>query len=190
MAQGDDSDNSGFEQGMSNFYPNTTFLQPPGHVHAMVASSWQPNAVVATINSTASPLQADFWGSHWNNTVTVSAATSDDGKLVVVRLHSNNTASLSMGIDFIGGSTVASVQDAYVLAVGNGGDFMTTVNTAAFPNLVAPHNATIVLGNPNPNPNSNNTPVMLRKGTGPVGASHASLTMPPHSFLTATFLLN
>lgn len=37
------------DQGMSFFPPNMTWLQPPGHVHAMVARSWLPLAVNVTV---------------------------------------------------------------------------------------------------------------------------------------------
>jgi len=42
-------DEIGFTQGLASFLPNGTFLQPPGHVHAMVSSSWQPNALATTV---------------------------------------------------------------------------------------------------------------------------------------------
>ena len=34
-----------FDQGMSFFLPNMSWLQPPGHVHAMIAKSWLPIGV-------------------------------------------------------------------------------------------------------------------------------------------------
>lgn len=73
----------GFDQGLSFFLPNMTWLQPPGHVHAMVTKTWQPNAV--TVNATvASP---------WLST---SAQVSNDGKVLVVQLV-NSVASASPG---------------------------------------------------------------------------------------------
>ena len=34
-----------FDQGISFFLPNMTWLQPPGYVHAMITATWQPNAL-------------------------------------------------------------------------------------------------------------------------------------------------
>ena len=51
MAQGDNYDEIGFTQGLASFLPNTTFLQPPGWVHAMVASTFQPNGLAVNLTS-------------------------------------------------------------------------------------------------------------------------------------------
>lgn len=40
-----------FDQGISFFLPNASWLQPPGHVHAMVHSSWQPSALNVTVKT-------------------------------------------------------------------------------------------------------------------------------------------
>ena len=46
-----------FDQGISFFLPNMTWLQPPGHVHAMVAASFQPNALSTRVGYAYAPLQ-------------------------------------------------------------------------------------------------------------------------------------
>merc|ERR550514_1433840 len=66
-----------FDQGISFFLPNMTWIQPPGYVHAIIASTWQPNGLEA------SPRVA--YNSP-NETVGASAQASDDGKTVVVRI--------------------------------------------------------------------------------------------------------
>mmetsp|Transcript_6041 Transcript_6041/g.16963 ORF Transcript_6041/g.16963 Transcript_6041/m.16963 type:complete len:318 (+) Transcript_6041:130-1083(+) len=38
-----------FDQGLSMFLPNTTFLQPPGHVHAMVASTYRHHGLKTVV---------------------------------------------------------------------------------------------------------------------------------------------
>jgi hypothetical protein len=38
-----------FDQGISFFLPNMTWLQPPGYVHKMFADTWQPNALNVTV---------------------------------------------------------------------------------------------------------------------------------------------
>eukprot|EP00117_Sycon_ciliatum_P036358 scpid35682/ scgid27380/ len=37
------------DQGISFFLPNMTWLQPPGYVHALISSAWQPNAAVSMV---------------------------------------------------------------------------------------------------------------------------------------------
>jgi hypothetical protein len=56
----------GFDQGISFFLPNMTWLQPPGYVHQMIKKTWQPNAYAVELSPTTSPLVA-------------SAQVSDDG---------------------------------------------------------------------------------------------------------------
>ena len=36
------------DQGLAFFLPNATWLQPPGHVHAIVNQTWQPNNLKLT----------------------------------------------------------------------------------------------------------------------------------------------
>ena len=40
----------GFDQGVSFFLPNMTWLQPPGYVHQMIKDSWQPNVPVVSMD--------------------------------------------------------------------------------------------------------------------------------------------
>jgi len=40
-----------FDQAISFFLPNMTWLQPPGHVHAMITESWQPSVIASNITS-------------------------------------------------------------------------------------------------------------------------------------------
>jgi len=64
------------DQGLIFFLPNMTWLQPPGYVHAMVSSSWQP---VARNFVTAGNCTGSSFGS-------VSVQASDDGHTLVIRL--------------------------------------------------------------------------------------------------------
>jgi alpha-L-arabinofuranosidase len=45
-----------FDQAISFFLPNMTWLQPPGHVHAMIHRTWQPRALNTTQKGTAPPV--------------------------------------------------------------------------------------------------------------------------------------
>ena len=52
-----------FDQAISFFLPNMTWLQPPGHVHAMITDSWQPVVVNATAALTP-PGPVPSWTTH------------------------------------------------------------------------------------------------------------------------------
>merc|ERR1712000_557880 len=60
-----------FDQGISFFLPNMTWLQPPGHVHAMIKDTWQPNNLDSVQLAGATSGQS------------ASAQRSADGKTVV-----------------------------------------------------------------------------------------------------------
>ena len=71
-----------------------------GHVHAMISSSWLPNALNVTWESSDVEVhRRDKWGSAWNSSVSVSAAVSENKHEVVVRLLSNLTTPVEFHID-------------------------------------------------------------------------------------------
>lgn len=70
FCMGDSTDFDSWDQGISFFLPNMTWLQPPGYVHQMVDSTWQPNGL-------------NVMGAGSDSTF--SAQKSDDGKTVVLR---------------------------------------------------------------------------------------------------------
>ena len=80
MAASNDFDD--WDQGMSFFLPNASFLQPPGLVHMLIDQTWQPNA-----------LQVDVPSGVWNGAEPelhpanslFSAQKSVDGKTLVLR---------------------------------------------------------------------------------------------------------
>lgn len=51
--------------------PNMTWLQPPGYVHAMITSSWQPNVVNASVNAHTAP---PVWTTHVGKALTCSGS--------------------------------------------------------------------------------------------------------------------
>jgi alpha-L-arabinofuranosidase len=162
MQQADLSDEIGFTQGMASFMPNATFLQPPGHVHAMISDSWQPNALATTLSGPRAAEAPDAWGSRWNNTITVSSAISDAKDLVVVRVHSNSTTPVAVQIK-LGDRADLPTANATVIAAPS----LWSVNTVAAQDTVRP------------------TPMAVKAG-GAVGAGSLELTMPPHSFATVS----
>jgi alpha-N-arabinofuranosidase len=93
--------NEGFanDQGLSFSLPNTTWLQPPGWVHAMVSESWQPLAV----NVSLSPGCASLNLSRGD----ISASASEDGRSVTVRVVNGGPAALALSVTMAGGGAAA-----------------------------------------------------------------------------------
>ena len=80
MASSNDFDD--WDQGMSFFLPNMTWLQPPGYVHQMIDQTWQPDALKVEVgrnngSGTQPPL-------HPPNSL-FSAQKSADGRTLVLR---------------------------------------------------------------------------------------------------------
>lgn len=115
-----------WDQGLSFFLPNMTFLQPPGVVHSLMSSVWSKNALA--VNVTAGDL-------HWFSS---AAQISDDGTRVNVML-----ANLDYGVSTnyatitLLGFTPAPAADLYVVAEpGTGPVNSTAGNTPANPTYV------------------------------------------------------
>ena len=93
--------NSGFanDQGLIFYLPNTTWLQPPAHVHAMITESWQPHSANFTLGSGCSSLNVSAGD--------VSAAVSADGQAASVRIVNEGAAPLTVKVS-IGGDRAAA----------------------------------------------------------------------------------
>ena len=85
FCMGDATDFDSWDQGISFFLPNSTWLQPPGYVHQMIDQTWQPSALNVTAVATQSgqPLGSPV----------VSAQKSTDGKTLVMRYVNFGSAS-------------------------------------------------------------------------------------------------
>merc|ERR1712130_596236 len=66
-----------FDQGISFFLPNMTWLQPPGYVHQMISDTWQPLAVQTILDPATAPGP--------NSKYSISAAKAKNGSKCVVR---------------------------------------------------------------------------------------------------------
>lgn len=87
-----------FDQGISFFLPNGTWLQPPGYVHSMVTAAWQPNAAWVTIESGgANPNGGAVYSA--------SAQVSDDGSALTIQIVNNNNGAGSVTLNLLGGFT-------------------------------------------------------------------------------------
>ena len=60
-----------FDQAISFFLPNMSWLQPPGHVHAMVTASWQPRVIASRIAPPDTPPPG--WRTFVNRSLTCSS---------------------------------------------------------------------------------------------------------------------
>jgi alpha-L-arabinofuranosidase len=115
--------NEGFlnDQGLAFSLPNMTWLQPPGHVHAMIAKTWLPLAADFAVSGNCSRRL---------RVGDVSAQASADGRRAVVRVLNRADApadlSVSMGL-------ASSVQYSTIA-----GPDLQASNTPADPEKVVP----------------------------------------------------
>lgn len=114
-----------WDQGLSFFLPNATWLQPPGAVHALFSDTWLGNALA--VNVTAGG--ALFAG---------AAQMAADGSRVAVQLVNRdfgvaaNTVAISLA-----GFAPAAAADLYIIAEPGAGAVNSTAgNTAARPDYI------------------------------------------------------
>jgi cytochrome P450 len=135
-----------FLQGLAFFLPNMTWLQPPGHVHAMISQSWQPLAVNFSLSS-GCPTSLNVSAGD------VSVAASQDGSLASVRIVNDAAAELHVSVVMTpsgvsdplaaaSGTAVASVLQGSACAQNASFPYVsehtTCANTPAQPDLFAP----------------------------------------------------
>lgn len=112
-----------YDQGITFFLPNMTWIQPPGYVHQMITNTWQPNGVGVSSPCTGSQCRA-------------SAELSDDGKTLALRFvnHSPTTQDVKISLQgFIASSQVTVLQIS-----GQLGD----ANPPGNPTLISPTSVT------------------------------------------------
>lgn len=91
-----------FDQGISFFLPNATWLQPPGHVHALFSRFTGPGALAAASSQPH---------------LTASAQLSADGATLFVQLVNSNSASAPANVTLaLAGFAPAASVDVYTLA--------------------------------------------------------------------------
>lgn len=111
-----------WDQGISFFLPSgyMSWLQPPGHVHAMIAQTWADTTVQATFNSSQS--------------FPFSAHITTNGSQVVLR--AVNTAAADQPVTIGFSNLVLSGSNATVWTLT--GASSSDDNTLSFPNKVTP----------------------------------------------------
>jgi len=130
-------DDDGFTQGLITFLPNATFLQPPGYVHSMIASSWQPLGLNVSWSADGGG-GTDRRGSRWNATYSASAARSANGRTVVIRLLSHATTPTTVSFTLLGRRRAMKSTAATYVATTLAAPALDAINTAAEPLGVAP----------------------------------------------------
>lgn len=134
-----------FDQGLSFFLPNATWLQPPGVVHSMIDQTWQPNALRVDVPNPPSGV----WGSQLRQSENASsdhsvfsAQKSDDGKTLVLRFVNTRyrlasiAPATTLKVHLTGGMEHASFTSATMWVLSSTDP--QAANTAGQPTRVAP----------------------------------------------------
>ena len=109
----------GFDQGIAFFLPNQTWLQPPGHVHAMIKDHWLPMGVAATLAPPTPPGATALYSA--------SAAASYDASTVVLRYANSGVEAQALAVTIDGEAaplptTVVQISDPDLLNANPAGD--------------------------------------------------------------------
>ena len=83
-----------WDQSLSMFLPNMTWLQPPGHVHAMITATWAQATLASAVSAGGS--QAPF-----------AAQRTADGKTLVLRVVNSGAGALPLQVALAGPAVVA-----------------------------------------------------------------------------------
>ena len=125
-----------YDQGISFFLPNATWLQPPGYVHQMITQTWGDVGLAVSIDG----LTTQDGGIYAAN-----AQESADGTTIFVRFASRVAAPTTIVLD-VRGAALSPSATRWQLASpsGNGAD----ANTPAQPTLIAPVQSVVQLALP------------------------------------------
>jgi len=125
-----------YDQGISFFLPNMTWLQPPGYVHAMISETWADVGLAVSVDG----VTAQDGGVYAAN-----AQVTADGGTLYVRFASRVAAPATLALA-VEGVALAPTATRWQLTspTGNGAD----ANTPAQPTLVAPVQSVVELALP------------------------------------------
>lgn len=85
-----------WDQGISFFLPNMTWLQPPGHVHAMFTATWGGVTLSSTGHDASFPFVAQLLGDGGSST-----------KTLVLRVVNTKEGEAPMSVSLVGGGAAA-----------------------------------------------------------------------------------
>lgn len=151
--QPDGQNDNGWDQGLLFLNPSQVWLQPPGYICRMIARSYQPIDVRAQIQSEGEKNAGEK--------LKVTAARSENGKTLVLRVVNSGDAPITAGLSlagFIPSKPTASVEEL--------AGPMNAVNTAAEPRRIIPK---------------------TREWRHELGKGASTYTFPPGSFTVLTF---
>jgi len=120
-------DYDAFDQGITFFLPNQTWIQPPGYTHQMIHQTWQPNML-------------SVYGYRGNPDNRASAAVSAAGDSLTLRLVNTNVTALDFAVE-IRGMQVADTATVTMLATPPGAVY--SGNTPGDPTSIVPVTSTI-----------------------------------------------
>ncbi len=118
--QPDGQNDNGWDQGLLFLNPTKVWLQPPGYVTRMIARSYQPVHVTAAVQGGGEKLK-------------VTAARSEDGKTLVLRVVNTGDKPITAGVGiegFTASKPLASVEEL--------AGALDAVNSAAEPRRIVP----------------------------------------------------
>jgi len=113
-----------WNQGISFFLPNMTWLQPPGYVHKGISATWAEQTVAADV------AQGD--------SMPFAAQLAQGGKRLVVRAVNAANTSETLTVRLKGATAKGGALDLWVL----GGDDLKQGNSAAEPARISPKSST------------------------------------------------
>ena len=113
-----------YDQGITFFLPNMTWIQPPGYVHQMISATWQPNGVGVASPCTGSQCR-------------VSAELSDDKQTLAVRYVNHNPSDQQVTVSLQGFNPASQVTVLQI--TGNLND----ANSPGNPTQISPTSQTV-----------------------------------------------
>merc|ERR1711920_1127018 len=121
-----------FDQGISFFLPNMSWLQPPGYVHKMIADTWGSRGLKVALSAQD--------GVNTENPPTypspsASAQLSDEGHSVVVRVAVNNATKVVLQLN---GKPVSGAVKYTTISADN----LNAANPPSDPTLISPVTST------------------------------------------------
>lgn len=126
------SDNfDGFDQGLTFFNQNQTWIQPPGYVHQMIAATQQPNALQASVNASSAA-------------ASVSAQLSDDKQTLRVILVNSQSSAVNVGV------AVQQFNPAATAVLTSLAGALTDANLPSNPTHISPKTVTVAFASGQP----------------------------------------
>jgi len=143
-----------FDQGITFFLPNMTWIQPPGYVHQMIAQNWFENALAIQLLSSVDEEDHYYYHTkrhnyHRRSSITgmaspyaISAQKSTDGSSIALQLVNNIGSESTFKVTLQGVNTNPSVTLTQLASSD-----LSAANTPSNPTFVSPKKTTITLTN-------------------------------------------